>query len=220
MTTKGALITQIATDLIRSDLTSVIGQAIDDAIDRYKSTRFYFNETRDSVLTLVDTQYRYSDSDTWASNQPKISQFLEIDAVFVIESSQNYGPLGKKDPSVIERFASDSSAQTGRPYDYARFADGVWFYPVPDDTSRTVRFVGHYELAGPASDGEASNKWMTEAYQLIRYAAQTNIYGLPRYKDFEKQKSAQYWESYYLNELLGRGGRKSGMGRIRRGMPL
>jgi len=222
MTTKSALITQIRTDLIRSDIDTVIGQAIDDAIKKYQGHRFHFNETRDCVLTLVDGTYRYTSSSSYTPSTPTIADFFELDAVIIIENSQNYGPLDKEDPAVIERLASDSSAASGRPYCYARYADGIWFYPKPDSTSRTARLMGHYRLAGPASDGEADNKWMTDpaAFQLIRYSAQTIIYGPGRYKDVQKAAMAAHWEAYWLNELFARNSKKSGTNRIRGGMPL
>jgi hypothetical protein len=222
MTTKSALITQIASDLIRSDLTTVIGQAIDDAIKKYQGTRFFFNETRDCVLTLVDGTWQYTSASTFTPSTPTIADFYELDAVFVIESSQNYGPLRKEPYEWLERIASDASAQNGRPYCYARLANCIQFYPRPDSTARTVRLVGHYKLAGPANDAEANNPWMInpQAYQLIRYAALADIYGPTRYKDSNKQTLAQYWESFWLNDLFGSGARKSSLGRIRGGMRL
>ena len=68
----------------------------------------------------------------------------------------------------------DVSASSGEPYDFAYFNREIWLYPVPEQVY-TIRVIGLYKVAGPATDGEADNPWMTEAYELIRYRAEAYL---------------------------------------------
>jgi hypothetical protein len=176
MTTLTILKADILDDLARSDLVSATADAITRAIKFYQPTRFYFNESRDLTFSTVAAQSRYSSSD-----DADIPYFYALDGVFITVSGQNRA-LKPIDVSEFE-FLTDNSAASGEPYAYCRFAQGFGLYPVPDD-AYTVRPIGHVLKAEPATDGEANNVWMTEAYQLIRATA---IADLASYKmrDYE-----------------------------------
>ena len=70
----------------------------------------------------------------------------------------------------------DSSAPSGRPSEYAYFDSAFWLYPIPDAVY-TVRPMGVIKRAAPASDGEAGNVWMTNAFELIRCTAKLYLAG-------------------------------------------
>ena len=53
MATYGDIKTRVAGNLVRTDLGTEIGQAINDAINEYASTRFWFNETRSVTFNTV-----------------------------------------------------------------------------------------------------------------------------------------------------------------------
>ena len=169
MTTLSALKATIADDLARSDLTTQIAAAIESAIEHFRTTRFYFNETRAATFSTVSTQAVYSGSD-----DADIPLFFDIDDVFVVDSGQNYR-LKKSDPQELE-YLTDTAASSGRPYRWAWFEQSIRLYPVPDAVY-TVRPVGAIEKASPASDATENNVWMTEAYELLRCRAKWYLYG-------------------------------------------
>lgn len=164
MTTKTALKATIADDLIRSDLTTQIGEAIDTAIKFYQNHRFYFNEVRSVTFATVASQSTYASSDS-----TNIPLFVHLDSVYLVDSSSRVWELSRTDPIDME-FLLDSSASEGRPYEYAYFESSFRLYPIPDGIY-TVRPMGVIKKAVPATDGEADNVWMTEAYELIRCRA-------------------------------------------------
>lgn len=165
MTTLGTLKARLARDLDDSAgaYESDIADAITRGIEFYQPHRFYFNETRDETFATVEDQQIYSSSDDTA-----IPQFYDLDQVTILVSGQ-VRELERTPPEIIE-YLSDNSASKGEPFAYSYFNQSLRLYPIPDQ-AYTVRMIGHIKKAEPASDAEANNVWMTEAYQLIRYAA-------------------------------------------------
>lgn len=171
MTTQTALKAQIASDLDRTDLTTYIGTAITSAIRYYQSKRFYFNESRTETFATVAAQSLYSSSDDTA-----IPNFYELDSIVLDDGSQ----VAALDPMTPDEWelATGSGTESGRPTHYTRFNQSIGFWPIPD-AAYTIRMVGHYEVAAPASDGEANNVWMTEAFDLIRYRVLAMLWVIP-----------------------------------------
>jgi len=165
MTTLATLKAEIASDFDREDgsLTTEIAAAVTTAINYYKPKRFYFNERRSLTFSTVATQQNYGTTDNMA-----IPDLVRIDQVHKTVSGQRMA-LCRRDFLELEPLY-DVSASTGEPYDFAYFNRELWLYPVPDQVY-TIRVIGLYKVAGPATDGEADNPWMTEAYELIRYRA-------------------------------------------------
>ena len=168
MTTLTLLKSRIADDLNRSDITSQIANAITDSIEHYKNTRFSFSETRDSTFVTVAGQGRYSVSD-----DADIPLWFDLDAVYVNDGTREY-EIPRDDHRRLETSLSDASPSTGVPSCYAYFDRGFWLYPVPDAVY-TIRPVGAIEKAAPATDGEANNVWMMEAFELIRCHAKADL---------------------------------------------
>lgn len=165
MTTLAVLKARIADDLARSDLTTNIASAIEDAIEHYKSTRFYFNEvasTGSSAVTFstVAAQSLYTSSDS-----ASIPLFFEIDDVFVTVGGMRRD-LVRCDASELEELI-DSSASSGQPSDWAWINQSIRLYPIPD-IAYTITMLGAIKKAAPATDGETGNVWMTEAFELLR----------------------------------------------------
>lgn len=163
MTTKALLKTRIADDLARADISTQIGEAIDDAINHYKEKRFFFSETRLATFVTVAAQSTYTSSD-----DTDVPLFVELDAVMLSDGT-NTRELQYISPAEIE-WLLDSSASSGRPNRYSYYEQSFRFYPIPDAVY-TIRPIGLIEKAGPATDDEANNVWMTKAYELIRAKA-------------------------------------------------
>ena len=158
MTTLAILKAEIASDLDREDgsLATEIAAAITTAIGYYKPKRFYFNERRSLTFSTVASQQNYGSADNTA-----IPDLVRIDQVHKTVSGQRM-TLRRVDFLDLEPLY-DVSASSGEPYDFAYFNREIWLYPVPEQVY-TIRVIGLYKVAGPATDGEADNPWMTEAY--------------------------------------------------------
>lgn len=168
MTTLTLLKARIADDIIRSDLTTQIGEAITDAITHYQATRFWFNVTRLATFTTVAAQSLYATAD-----DADIPNFIEIDDVFLNDGS-NERRLSWGSPAELQ-YLLDSSGSSGTPYAYSYFEQSFRLYPIPD-AARTVRPIGLIQKAAPATDGEANNVWMLGgAFELIRCRAKAYL---------------------------------------------
>lgn len=207
MTTLTALKAEIADDLSRSDLTSQIATAITAAITFYKTTRFWFNETRASTFVTVDGQSTYTSSD-----DADIPLWFSIDQVLLIDSSTNVTELRRVDPQRMELWLTGATPTEGQPSDYTYFEKAFRFYPVPDAVY-TIRPVGAIEKAAPATDGEASNVWMTDAYQLIKFRAKAQLYRNV-IRQLDKAGDMDSEERLELTRLRSAGGKRTGSGRI------
>ncbi|MBW3099229.1 hypothetical protein [Pseudohoeflea coraliihabitans] len=168
MSTLATLKAEIADDMDRDDLTSAIASEINRAIRFYQSRHFYFNETRDATFTTVASQVWYSEDD-----DADISQFVDIDFVHITVGSNRY-QLRQKDIKQFE-LLTDGNASNGQPYCYTYYNRSIGLF-VPPDAAYTVRVLGSYMTAAPATDDEADNVWMTEAFDLIRWRAQSRLY--------------------------------------------
>lgn len=176
MTTLAIMKAEIADDLARSDLTDAIAAAITAAIKHFQTKRFYFNESRDLTFSTVIGQSRYATVD-----DADIPKFITLDGVFADINGQNRQlcPMGVQSFEVL----NDNSASTGEPYSYCYYNVGFGLYPIPGAVY-TIRPIGHVLVDGPASDAEADNVWMTEAYQLIRRRAAADVL-LTKARDYE-----------------------------------
>lgn len=168
MTTLAALKARIVDDLNRSDLTTQIADAINDAIDFYEEQRFYFNETRASTFATVSAQSTYTSSD-----DADIPLWVALDAVYITDSNSETYELDPIDPVIIEAYL-DNSASSGRPRVYSYYEQSFRFHPIPNAVF-TVRPLGVIKKAAPATDSEASNVWMVDAFELIRCRAKAYL---------------------------------------------
>lgn len=160
MTTLALLKSEIADDLDRTDLTTAIASEITKAIRHYQATRFYFNESRDETFATVASQKLYSSSDDAA-----IPKFVETDQVVLMDGTEPT-ELEQVDPKDWEILTA-SGTSTGKPDSWCTFDQKIGLYPIPDAVY-TVRVIGQFMKAGPATDGETGNVWMTEAFDLLR----------------------------------------------------
>ena len=197
----------IADDLARPDLATQIAAAITEAITHYATTRFYFNETRTTTFDTVAAQSTYDVDD-----DANIPLWLEIDQMYVTDSGGSVFPLGQQSDIVDLQWLLGNGAASGRPHSWAYYDQSFVFYPIPDDVY-TITPIGHIEIAEPASDSEASNKWMTEAYELIRCRAKAYLFAHVIHQA-EEAGLAQQAEQQALDRLLSKTARKTGVGRI------
>jgi hypothetical protein len=147
----------------RTDLTSNITDAINDAIDAYQEDRFYFNESRDVTFSTVASQEFYTVADN--ANIPNILAWDYVMKVVGINTLY----LSYVLPDVMED-TSNSGTFIGEPYEYTYYQQKIRLFPVPN-AAITIRIGCQIKLAGPTSDTDATNPWIIEAERLIRSRA-------------------------------------------------
>lgn len=216
---------QIADDLARPDLSSQIQAAIVASCNHFADVRFYFNETRDvtaglnpitTTFTLNQGQTTYTVNDNAA-----IPLWFDIDNVFLIVTSTQIRTLRRADQATLEYLIANSGNSQGEPRNWAWFNQALWFYPVPNKptTPYTIRINGAYLVPAPTQSTDAVSPWITEASELIRCYAKGLVY---LHTMHDPEKAAEMigadgnggWAAVALNDLLSRGQKVRGFGRI------
>jgi hypothetical protein len=180
MTTRTALKAEIMDDMHRSsvaDGTRVLA-AISTAIKFYQPKRFFFNESRSVTFNTVASTDTYA----FGTGLAITTEFYKIDGVWITISSSDIRELTQVHPEELEADANEIT-DTGEPSEWAFINKSLRLWRNPDDIY-SVRIMGHVKLAEPATDGEANNAWMTEAYELIRCRAKYSL-ALHVWKDLE-----------------------------------
>lgn len=155
MATYGTMKSRIATEMSRSDLTTVIPYAIQDAIRFYQGTKFWFNEDGATTPTVA-AQADYA----------LPTDFIELDYASLTVNGATY-PLK---PVQYRSIAGMNVNNTqGVPQYVATYQESLWLYPVPNAVY-TVTFWYTRELDALSGDSD-TNAWTTEAEELIRIHA-------------------------------------------------
>jgi len=168
MTTLATMKAEIADELARADLTGIIATSITEAIKFYQSTRFSFHTVTgdDFYFTTVANQEFYDRYD-----HHMIDNIREIDCVVLEVGTSSW----TMHPVKMEFFETLISAATGEPSSYNYSNNRFRLYPVPLDSSHTIRVTAHVDRDGPATDDETCNPWMNEASLLIKSRALVNV---------------------------------------------
>lgn len=166
MTTKAIMIAEIESDTERSDSTA-IGNKINAAIRHYQPRRFWFNESRSVTFNTVAGTDLY----TFATIG---TEFYRVDSVQVTIGTDDVRHLDRMNYVDLAALA-DNNTDQGEPSDYAYINKAIRLWRNPDAIYST-RVTGHVKAAAPASDSEADNVWMTEAYDLIMSRAKSELY--------------------------------------------
>lgn len=136
-----------------------VGEMINQAVDYWKNTRFYFNEVVDTT-TLTEGDNSIPLPDNWLCPS--------IDPAFVIEYSGIRYPLAKVSETSYD--ASYLTNGTGQPFLFARQAtDEYVCYPIPDrDYDLRRYYLKDYDDLSADDD---TSDWTTDARNLIQYTA-------------------------------------------------
>ncbi len=163
--TYGAMQDRIASELVRTDLTSQIQLAIRSAIKKFERKRFYFNEQRITLTTSSGQEY-YTSADN-----ASIPYIAEFDSVRITVNGTTY-TLHKRDYNWIDQIQSNAS-YTGDPTDYAYYGQQIRLYPIPY-LARTVvlSIVNRFATLSATTD---TNAWMSDGEELIRQTAKADL---------------------------------------------
>lgn len=172
MATFGAVKTAIARRLLDEDNTAVtdieIGEAINEAIKKWKAKRFWFN-TADFDLVIAA-------GDTSLTLPTDFLIDIPRNAVTVNENG-SVRRVKKKSPTVFDGYANNQS--TGLPIIYTN-RDGVLeIFPAANIayTGKLYYLREYTEFATDTSQNNSTNDFLDEGRQLIQNEALANIHG-------------------------------------------
>ena len=161
---------RIASEIARSDLTTQIASAINDAILIYQKERFRFSESTPSApktFVTVANQYIYTSSDLGV-----IGTLEKIDYVLVNIGSTRVKLL-RQPPENIKIY-NQLGTMSGQPMWYGYEGNQLIIGPVPS-IAYTIEVCGFFIVAAPVNDSEANNPWMIDAERLIRARAKFEL---------------------------------------------
>lgn len=191
MTTLGAMISEIESDIERSD-SDAIRLKILAAIRQYCPRRFWFNESRDVTFNTV------SDTDTYGFTTIG-TEFYRIDGAFITIAAGDVRELRPVDYVRWQERAADEDTTTGEPEEFAYINRAIRLWRNPN-AAYAVRLVGHIKVEAPAEDTTTDNVWFTEAYDLIMSRAKAELYA-HRYEDPNNAAIMQEAEASALRRL-------------------
>lgn len=207
---------RIASELKRSDLTSEITDAINDAIAEYQKVRLRFNETVPAVAQTFPS--KAANPVYTSADNPNIGSNYYIDYLNVLIGT-TWAKMERRTPEEI-RLLLMSGQQAGPPSDFAYEGNQIIIYPAAPNTSYTFLIGGHFMYAAPASDNETGNYWMTDAERLIRsrakYELAVHVTGNDKMaaamSPYSSAPGAAYWA---LVSLKGEANKVQSTGRVR-----
>lgn len=193
MTTLAVMLAEMQSDMERSSSSDVTAMRakINAAIRHYQPKRFWFNESRSVTFDTVASTAVY----TFATIG---TEFYKIDGAFLTNGSEII-ELERVNYTEIETGMATPTEAV--PMAYAYVEKSIRLYDVPD-AIYAARLTGHIKLAAPASDAEADNAWMTEAYDLIMSRAKAELYA-HRFEDPLNAQVMRAAEGDALSRLLG-----------------
>jgi hypothetical protein len=175
---------RIADEIARSDLTSQIQNAVNDAIVAYQDERFSFNEsifsfqTNGNIPAGSTYQEFYSSIDTTtpiiggAGITNAIGLLNKIDWMFLYNGGPTPWTLDPREPEYGE-WASQSGTFVGQPYEYSYYSYNIRLFPVPNNVF-TIRVGGALQYPVPGVS-DTTSPWTNIAERLIRSRAKFEL---------------------------------------------
>lgn len=198
MSTFGAMKTDISRKLIDENQTavadSVIGDAINEAINFWKHKRLFFNTVKLPVSITA--------GDTGLSLPADFLAPIPNNAFSIVESGFPYR-VSKKTPILYDAQAYD--AGTGRPLIWVYRGGAIEFYPTANiDYSGFFYYIKNYDdFVTDDSQDTLSNDWTSYGGRLIRSQALSWLHDEERQDEETADRYAKRAEREY-NNLLGR----------------
>lgn len=183
--------TRIATELNRSDLTSVIADQVERSIEKYAGRRFWFNESSGTRNTVAGT-----------STITAPTGLRVIDELFVTINGVKHPLCERSLADITDWLGQNTSA--GQPTDYAYSDATITLFRTPD-AIYTITAVGIFDLT-LSSDGD-SNAWTEEAEDLIAYDAMERIARI-KLRNSMLANEARQLRNDALNNLMGETARR------------
>lgn len=191
MTTYADMFNRIADEIQDTALVPQIKLAIQDAIKFYEPTRFYFNQSSGTFVTVALQEFYGT-----AANA-NIPNLIEIDYMHINLN----GTLLPMYPVTGESIDGAQNLQVvdDPPRKYAYWNQQIRLFGLPGTAGRTVTMYFHTRLAALSADSD-TNAWMVAGEILIRQAAK-RILNEDVIKDDDEATRAGRLEQDALNRL-------------------
>jgi hypothetical protein len=153
---------RIASELTRSNLTTQIKAAINDAVLEASKDRFYFNEVKGLTFNTVSGTEYYADQ-----------AVTQIDAMYYLDGTTRFElfPINNNDLDL----ETPGTAAQGLPQVYSRHANMLRLSPIPNAVT-AIYFDGFGRLTPtPLVNDADTNAWMTEGERYVRALAKSII---------------------------------------------
>lgn len=175
MSTFGTMKTRIASEILRSSWADTfIANAINDAIDDYKFTRFLFNTARFKMATVADQEeYTVPTALTTTADAALGTgeTLLEID-LFNVRWNNAAWVVTPTTEGWVETYTTTNTR--GQPQFYSWTGSKIRLTPIPD-RAYDCYIVGLKGLSTLSASGD-TNAWMVDGERLIRAAAKVRLY--------------------------------------------
>lgn len=195
------MVDRVAAELRRSNMTTEIKSAINDAISEAAKTRFYFNEMRGITFNTVIGQEFYADQG-----------LVEIDSLYYKQGGTRYNMYLENNLEANCR--ADGNQVSGQLTSYARTGEELRFYPLPNVV--VAVYADGYGKLSPyplVNDGD-TNAWMTTGERLIRARAKA-ILMKEVIRDYGEATALEAIASDIENQLVGETALRIGTGSVR-----
>ena len=172
MATFGAVKTAIARRLLDTNHTAVtdveIGEAINEAIGKWKSNRFWFNTT-DFALTIAAGDAQLTLPSDFLIEIPR-------NAVTIVENGETR-QVKKKSPAVFDGYKNTSA--TGLPLYYCNRSGVLEIFPTANIAySGKIYYLKEYgTILTDGTEDSTTNDFLDEGRMLIQNEALANLHG-------------------------------------------
>lgn len=188
---------RIAAEILRTDQTANIQNAIQRAIEFYAPRRFWFNEQRATTATTAGNAYVLYPTG-----------LRVLDALFVTVSGVGY-PLIEQSLATIEDYAQAVSTQT-QPTEYCIVNGQMRLYPTPN-LIYPLTVIGVFDEPALVNPTDANN-WTGPAQDLIAARAKWKLGAILRNTNLMQFGKAEEAEAY--QRLCAETTRRTATGRI------
>lgn len=194
------IVSETNRDDLLDELQSALLRSINQAIEFYADTRFWFNETTQPAICTPNNEY---------VAQP--GGLRKIDRLSVQVGSNSY-TLKPQSFTWVDEMARINPGNLGQPTDYAVYGYQVRLYRMPN-IAYPLNFIGIINLA-PLVDGGDTNAWMNEAQDLIAARARYVLYR-DQFRDQAGAALAQEATAEALGRLGHETTKRLGTGRLK-----
>lgn len=207
MATLSDLKTRVQTELNRDDLADDLADSltlsIQQSIDFYAPSRFWFNEARTTSTMTIGDEY---------TNLP--TDFRYLDKVFLVVGNVRYRMVMRQMTDIEALYTTPIR---GQPTDFAVFGAQIRTWPTANSAYTLIWEYVKDVTALDYNDPSSSNYWTTQGYDLI--TARTKIYLLRDYlsamETDPRLMLANEQERSAYDRLKGETNRRISTGRIK-----
>jgi len=186
---------------IHKTLSTDVRNAVLEAVEFYKTERFWFNEAHESFNITASAVYSMS---------LVIPKCINIDTMRVYQGGNPFVLQQQSWNYLDELDTGNVTADT--PTDYAIHHEMLRLYPTP--TATTSIQVTYHKGVTLSSSNSASTVWTNEGADLIRHRAKAILYSAVLLDPAQAQVE-QSLENMTLNRLFARTAKKVSSGKLK-----